>query len=234
MSKYSLLGVCQPQRGGLSYFWGLSLRLARAATRDGHSDWNCRRRWPRCLFFGLDHKTRWEGERLIFIFFPLSPHSDISLSSHARSSSCRPWATSVELLDRLYQCETSRITWSRMEQEGQEIDHRREGWREGERNLPVLATWIHVLVSRSAEKRELRSAINMRMTRVVWFCAIPNAHGCANKCIPVSDDGWCIDGWWILNGKLRTDKNDGFNSVGAESKRRIRNQLSTNILFIKK
>lgn len=34
MSKYSLLGVCQPQRGGLSYFWGLSLRLARAATRD--------------------------------------------------------------------------------------------------------------------------------------------------------------------------------------------------------
>lgn len=42
MSKYSLLGVCQPQRGGLSYFCGLSLPPACATTRDGHTDRDCR------------------------------------------------------------------------------------------------------------------------------------------------------------------------------------------------
>lgn len=41
---------------------------------------------------------------------------------------------------------------------------------EGE--LPVLAGWIHVPVSRSAEKRGLRGSINMRMTRTTWFLRV--------------------------------------------------------------
>jgi len=40
MSKYSLLGVCQPQRGGLSYFCGLSLPPALQRATD--SDRDCR------------------------------------------------------------------------------------------------------------------------------------------------------------------------------------------------
>lgn len=65
---------------------------------------------------------------------------------------------------------------------------RREGWGEG-KELPVLATWIHVLVSRSAEKRGLCGSINMRMTRnCAWFCAILDAHGCANK---MCTSFWC-------------------------------------------
>lgn len=41
MSKYSLLGVCQPQRGGLSYFCGCRCYQRAVPTR-GHSDRDCR------------------------------------------------------------------------------------------------------------------------------------------------------------------------------------------------
>lgn len=60
---------------------------------------------------------------------------------------------------------------------------RKERQEEGE--LPVLATCIHVLVSRSIVKRGLRGSINMRMTRTARFYAVPDAH--ADKFTPAPD-----------------------------------------------
>lgn len=59
------------------------------------------------------------------------------------------------------------------------------GKKKEEGELPVLATWIHVLVSRSIVKRGYRGSINMRMTRTVWFCALLDAH--ADKFVSVLD-----------------------------------------------
>lgn len=185
MSKYSLLGGCQPQRGGLSYFCGLSRLLARAATRDGHSDRNCRRGWPRCLFLGvrtpIDHRV---SEFLFSSFDPLAPiatscssfcsfslsrRCDINSFSYSRSSSCcdlerRRAVRSIMSMQGFadYVIEGG---------DGMNLEGRERGGGVGK--LPVLATWIHVPVSRSASGgTRTRCSINMRVTCAAWFRAL--------------------------------------------------------------
>lgn len=178
MSKYSLLGVCQPQRGGLSYFCGLSL----LPTCDGHCDRDCRSDdGPRCLSHMIDYLRTYRDSPLTFLLLPLflrlpptclNPISVLLAAEIQRSLAVT--LNSSELSGRL--CQYG-VPHGLRDPRGIGRDRMRKAedrMEEGE--LPVLASWTHVPVSRSAEKRGLRGSINMRMTRAAWFCALPDAH----------------------------------------------------------
>lgn len=107
-------------------------------------------------------------------FLPLSSHhfscSDNHFTFLARDLTLMATLSGVES-GRLCQCRDSADYVIEVEVEGMG-----RGEKRGRRELPVLATCIHVLVSRSVVKRGLRGSINMRMTRTAWFCALPDAH----------------------------------------------------------
>lgn len=171
MSKYSLLGVCQPQRGGLSYFCGLSL----LPTCDGHSDRDCRSDdGPRGL--PHDRSSTYRDSPLTFLLLFLHLYllqSDIRPSSHTRDLSLVVTLGSSELSGRLCQCRALTDYVIQKESRGIGWEKRRIGWKKGNCQF-----WQVGLTCRfhGHEKRGLRGSINMRMTRAAWFCALPDAH----------------------------------------------------------
>lgn len=176
MSKYSLLGVCQPQRGGLSYFCGLSLPSACNTTRDGHSDRD--RRSGDGPAIPPDRSSTRES-RIPFDLPAPSPPPSPPPQSNIPFLFSRPRSflrCDLERLRAIRSIMSMPSLRGLRDSRGNWRDRVRKAERMEEGELPVLATWIHVPVSRSAEKRGLRDSINMRMTRATWFCALPDAH----------------------------------------------------------
>ena len=141
MSKYSLLGVCQPQRGGLSYFCGLSLPPALQRATD--SDRDCRSGDGLSLLIdylyeqivGIPSPL---SVPLLFLHFP-SLQTDICLMifSLSRDLSRVVTLSGSALPDRLCQC---RASTDYVIQEGNRRNQMRKAERMEEGELPILAS----------------------------------------------------------------------------------------------
>lgn len=203
MSKYSPLGVCQPQRGGLSYFCGLV-----AATRrtPGHSVLDCRAGDGPTIFLPPDGSSTCGSLLtlsllllLLLLFLQLQLQLLLSIRDLPRAVTLN----SSALSGRLCQC---RIPLRGLrDPRGNRRDWmRKSGGKDGRRG--ICRFWQVEFTCRfhgQPRKRGLRGSINMRMTRAASFCALPHTRRWADIFMPTFmnsclirrnlSDGRCVD-----------------------------------------